>query len=176
VQRRSRFSFSCSVQLTDKELFQQPVTLDPLIPVVGHGKRFVVGDEAANGGVTVGMVGIVGAGPTIGGTLRVGTAAAELTPRLPISVEPNGSPVRAAPPGAVGDVKVGVEEDAMLLEPEPHIPERPEVSSTPELEVLDAVGVPDVDIPDVDIPVTLMPADVAAVAGAAVPVVIPPPS
>jgi hypothetical protein len=117
------------------------------------------------------MVGIVGAGPTIGGTLRVGTIAAELTPRLLISVEPNGSPVRAAPPGAVGDVKVGVEEDAMLLEPEPHIPERPEVSSTPELDVLDVVG-----IPDVDIPVTPMPADVAAVAGAAVPVVIPPPS
>jgi hypothetical protein len=76
--------------------------------------------------------------------------------------------VRATPPGAVGAVDVGVEDTATLLEPEPHIPDIPEVSSIPE----------DVDIPDdvaetpddVDVP------DVAAVAGAAVPTAIPPPS
>jgi hypothetical protein len=61
----------------------------------------------------------------------------------------------------VGDVDEGVDDEPMLLEPEPHIPDMPEV-----------VDIPDVaDIPDdVDIP------DVAAVAGAAVPIAIPPPS
>jgi hypothetical protein len=105
----------------------------------------------------VGMVGttVVGAKPTLGATLNVGTAAAELTPRLPISVDPIGIPVRAPPPGVVGDVDVGVEDAATLLEPEPHIPDMPEVCSMPEV----------VDIPDV-----------AAVAGAAVPIAIPPPS
>jgi hypothetical protein len=120
-------------------------------------------DEAV--GVEV-MVGIVGTGPTIptvGDTVIVGTAAAELTPRLPISKDPNGSPVRAAPPGVVGDVDVGVDDEATLLEPEPHIPDSPEVSSIPEV-----VDVPDVgDIPDDDV------SDVAAVP---VSVVIPPPS
>jgi hypothetical protein len=119
----------------------------------------------------MGIVGINGvelpAVPTVGNTLIVGTAAAELTPRLPISVDPIGIPVRAPPPGVVGDVDVGVDDEAILLEPEPHIPDIPEVSSIPEV-----VDIPDVaDIPDeVDIP------DVAAVAGAADPAAIPPPS
>jgi hypothetical protein len=67
----------------------------------------------------------------------------------------------------VGDVDVGVDDEARLLEPEPHIPDIPEVSSIPEV-----VDIPDVaDIPDeVDIP------DVAAVAGAADPAAMPPPS
>jgi hypothetical protein len=67
----------------------------------------------------------------------------------------------------VGDVDVGVDDEAILLEPEPHIPDIPEVSSIPEV-----VDIPDVaDIPDeVDIP------DVAAVAGAADPAATPPPS
>jgi hypothetical protein len=102
------------------------------------------------------MAGTNGVSPTVpavGATLIVGTVAAELTPRLPISVDPNGIPVRATPPGVVGDV--GVEDEAMLLEPEPHIPDNPDVSSIP--------GV--VDIPDD-----------AVVAGIVVPVVIPPPS
>ncbi len=57
----------------------------------------------------------------------------------------------------------------MLLEPEPHIPDNPDVSSIPE----------DVDTPDVaEIPDEVdMPDDVdAPVAGVAVPVAIPPPS
>jgi hypothetical protein len=116
------------------------------------------------------MVGATAIGPTkptLGVTLNVGTAAAELTPRFPISVDPIGIPVRGPPPGVVGDVDVGVEDAAMLLDPEPHIPDMPEVCSMPEV-----VDIPDVaDIPDdVDIP------DVAAVAGAAVPIAIPPPS
>src|ERR1700738_4580322 len=93
-------------------------------------------------------VGIVGANergptvPTMGNTPNVGTAGAELTPRLLISIEPNGIPVRAAPPGAVGCVDVGLDDAAMLLEPEPHIPDIPDVSSVP--------GV--VDMPVDDIP------------------------
>ena len=103
----------------------------------------------------------------VGKTPIVGTAAAELTPRLPISVEPNGIPVRATPPGAVGDVDVGVDEEAMLLEPEPHIPDNPDVST---------IGVV-VDIPDVDeVPDIVVESDIAPVAGAVLPTVIPPPS
>lgn len=109
----------------------------------------------------VGATGVDAAKPTVGDTLSVGTAAAELTPRLPTSTDPNGIPVRALPPGVVGDVDVGVEEEATLLEPEPHIPDIPEVVDIP-----DVAEIPD----DVDIP------DVAAVVGAAVPMDIPPPS
>jgi len=140
----------------------------PAVPPVRHGKRFVVGDETADGDATIGMVGTNGVSPTVptaGDTVIVGTAAAELTPRLPISVDPNGIPVRGAPPGVVGDV--GVDDEAMLLEPEPHIPDMPEVSGIP-----DVVEIPDVaDIPDdVDIP------DDADSPDVAVPIAIPPPS
>jgi hypothetical protein len=116
------------------------------------------------------MVGATAIGPTkptLGVTLNVGTAAAELTPRLPISVDPIGMPVRAPPPGVVGDVDVGVEDAAMLLDPEPHIPDMPEVCSIPDVaEIADDVESAD----EVDIP------EVAEVAGAAVPTPIPPPS
>jgi hypothetical protein len=118
----------------------------------------------------VGTNGVSPTVPTVGDTVIVGTAAAELTPRLPISIDPNGIPVRAAPPGAVGDVDVGVDDEAMLLEPEPHIPDNPEVSSIP-----DVVDIPDVaDIPDdVDIADDV---DIPGVAAVEVPIVIPPPS
>ena len=140
----------------------------PVRPVVEHGKVLVVVDETVGGDVTVGIVGSWCLRyPRVGDTLIVGTAAAELTPRLPISIDPNGIPVRAAPPGVVGDVDVGVDDEAMLLDPEPHIPDSPEVSSIPDV----------VDIPDVaDIPDELDIADVAAVAGDVVPTAIPPPS
>ncbi|MEA2942756.1 MAG: hypothetical protein QOD09_3285 [Bradyrhizobium sp.] len=136
----------------------------------------VVADEAGTGDVTVGMIGATAVGPTrptLGDTPRVGTAAAELTPRLPISVDPNGIPVRAPPPGVVGDVDVGVEDEARLLEPAPHIPDMPEVCSIPEVvDIPDVAEIADdVDSPDeVDIP------DVAALAGAVLPIAIPPPS
>ncbi|MEA2820775.1 MAG: hypothetical protein QOJ86_2779 [Bradyrhizobium sp.] len=117
--------------------------------------------------------------PTIGDTPSVGTAAAELTPRFPISMDPSGIPVRAAPPGVVGDVDVGVEDAAMLLEPEPHIPDMPEVCSISEvIDVPDVAEMADdVDSPDdAGIPDEVDIADVAAVAGAPVPIDIPPPS
>jgi len=130
----------------------------------------------------VGIVGTNGAVPRVGNTLIVGTAGAELTPRLPISIDPNGIPVRALPPGVVGDVDVGVDDDATLLEPEPHIPDIPAVSNVPEVVDIPDVpnGVDEVDIPD---DIAVLP-DIAAllavpaVAGAPVPIPIPipPPS
>ena len=82
--------------------------------------------------------------PIVEGTLIVGLGIAGLTPRLPIWMDPNGTPVRGSPPGAVGDVEIGVDDEARLPEPEPHIPDNPDVSSIPEV-----VDIPDVaEIPD----------------------------
>jgi hypothetical protein len=125
-------------------------------------------------GETAGIVGTDELGPTVpamGDTLAVGTAGAALTPRLPTSVESSGTPTRALLV-EVDDVDMGLDDAAMLFEPEPHIPVNPDVSSIP-----DDVDTPDVDeiAVDVDIPV---PPDIAAVAGVVVPVAIaiPPPS
>jgi hypothetical protein len=150
------------VKLANERVIQQSgvIAVDAR-PVFGQGSVTVV--VTGGGDVTVGTVGTTGVGPTalpMGGTLIVGIATAELTPRLPISIDPRGIPVRAAPPGAVGDVDVGVEEETTLLEPAPHIPDRPEVCTIPDV----------ADSPDVDMP------GVAAVAGAAPPTAIPPPS
>lgn len=145
--------------LTDERQFQQPlVAFD--VPL-RHGKGFVVVAEAVDGEVVVGIVGTGAAVSTEGETLTIGTAAAELTPRLPSSVDPNGIPVRAIPPDVVGDVDVCADDEVMLLEPEPHMPDNPDVSSIPEV----------VDIPDV-----AMEPESAPVAGVAVPIIIPPPS
>jgi hypothetical protein len=73
----------------------------------------------------------------------------------------------------VGDVAVGAEDETMLLEPEPHIPDVPDVSSIPE--DVDIAG--DVDVPAFDgvgIPRTGRVPGSTAVAGA--PGVVPPPS
>jgi hypothetical protein len=53
--------------------------------------------------------------------LGAGTTSNGLTPALPISTDPNGIPVRAAPPGEVGDV--AADDEALLLELVPHVPE-----------------------------------------------------
>jgi hypothetical protein len=124
------------------------------------------------------IVGIVGTDeldptlPVIGDTLGVGTTCAALTPRLLIPVESNGTPARA-PLVAVGDVDVGLDDAAMLLEPEPHIPVNPDVSSIPE----DVVS-PDVAeiAVDVDIPGVAMLPEFVPVEGVVAPVAIPPPS
>jgi hypothetical protein len=134
-----------------------------------HGTLLVVVEEAVEGDETVGIVGAVACGPTvptIGDTLGVGTAAAELTPRLPISVESSGIPARVLV--VADDVEIGV--DATLLEPAPHIPDNPAVIAVPEV-----IDNPEVaDIPDA----ALVPDAIAeAVAGGAVPFrVTPPPS
>jgi hypothetical protein len=128
----------------------------------------LLSDVVDDAGVeSVGIAGIVEVPTAVVVGKIVGTAAAELTPRLPISVEPNGIPVRATPPGAVGEVDVGVDEEAMLLEPEPHIPDNPDVST-----IGDVVDIPDVDgVPDIAIE-----SDMAPVAGVVLPTAIPPPS
>jgi hypothetical protein len=93
------------------------------IPVMGSvaaGTVVVFGAES----VTAGAAGNVEA--MVGVTVMVGTVAAELTPRLPISVEPIGMPVRGTPPGVVGDV--GVDDAARLPDPAPHMLWVPDVS------------------------------------------------
>jgi hypothetical protein len=112
----------------------------------------------------------------MGSTPVIGTAGAELTPRLLISVESNGIPAGAKPPGVVSDVAVGADDEAMLLEPEPHIPDIPEVSSIPEAVVIPAGTDGTVICDDVDVPGVTVGSVVAAVAGAAVPAAVPPPS
>jgi hypothetical protein len=75
----------------------------------------------------------------------------------------------------MGDVDVGLDDAATLLEPEPHIPDVPDVSSIPE--EVDIAG--DVDVPASDgvgTPgIASMPGS-TAVAGVEVPGVVPPPS
>ena len=132
--------------------------------MVRQGKGVVVEGEATGGDVTVVATGATGLDAMVPAMADViGTAAPELTPRLPISVDARGIPVLATPPETTGAVDVGVdigvEDDAMLPEPEPHIPDIPEVSS-----IADVVGGPD----DVEIP--------AGSAGGAVPSGMPPPS
>lgn len=127
-------------------LEEMPVVVDP-VPIVG--------DAIGGGEVARGIVGAVGVGAlAVGAMVMPGTAAAELTPRLPISVESRGMPVRAVPPGVSGDV--GVDEAATLPEPEPHMPDMPDVSIMADVAAID-IGL-------------------EPVAGATVPSDVPPPS
>jgi hypothetical protein len=145
----------------------------PMVPVVPHVALLAVVDAAG------GVVGANGLGPTVptmGNTPNVGTAGAELTPRLLISIEPNGIPVRAAPPGTVDvvdNVDVGADDAAMLLEPDPHVPDIPDVSIPEGVDIPDVADIPDdieVDVPDINVD------PVVAAVDAAVPAAIPPPS
>ena len=135
----------------------------------------VVIDEAVGADAAVGIVGAGATALTVGETLGVGTAGAALTPRLPTSIEPNGIPVRAGLLVVVGEVDVGLDDAAMLPEPEPHMPVNPDVSGIP-----DDVDNPDVAeiAVDVDIPDDGVPPDIPPVAGVEVPfaIPIPPPS
>jgi hypothetical protein len=148
-----------------------------VVPLVHAGLLDVVVGEVV--GDTVGIVGASELGPTVltvGNTLGSGTGGVEPTPRLPISKDPNGIPVRAPPPGVVGEVDVGADDAAGLLEPEPHIPDIPDVSGVPEDP--EDIGISDVtDVADgVDVPDIAALPEFAAVAGVAVPAAIPPPS
>jgi hypothetical protein len=170
-------------------LIRVGVNVDPLGSRLKGARVFpemfpLVAAVTMGAGATVGIVGTNELGPTVptmGNTPVVGTAGAEPTPRLLISMEPNGIPVRAAPPGVVGnvDVDVGVDDEAMLLEPEPHIPDIPDVLSIPkDVDIPDDVDVPGVAVASVVAAVgsdAVVPV-VAAVAGAAVPGAVPPPS
>jgi hypothetical protein len=126
------------------------------------------------GAETAGIAGTDGAElptlPVMGDTFAVGSVDEGLTPRLPISSDPNGTPVRALAVVVDDDeVVVGVDDAAMLLEPEPHIPDNPDVSSIPE--VVDSPDVAEI-ADDVDIPGVAMVPDVAPV----LPLGSPPPS
>jgi hypothetical protein len=145
------------------------------VPHAGLLDTVVVGEFEVVG-ESVGVVGITGDGAAIlrvGNTLGTGTPGVELTPRLPISKDPNGVPVRATPPGAVGKVDVGADDTARLPEPEPHIPDIPDVSSIPEDPEL--IGISDVTDVAADADIAVVP-EFAAVAGIAVPIPNPPPS
>jgi hypothetical protein len=77
-------------------------------------------------------------------------------------------------------VVVGFDDAAMLLVPEPHIPDNPDVASIPEvIDIPDVADIADdVDIPDgIDMPGDIggLP-DVADVTGVVVPAAMPPPS
>ena len=87
-----------------------------------------------------------------------------------ISVAPKGIPPWELPPSVVGDVDVGVDDEARLFDPEPHIPDMPEVST-----MVKVVGIPDAADVSGDAPDIAVGPD-AAVAGAAAPGAMPPPS
>jgi hypothetical protein len=136
-------------------------------------------------GETVGIVGTDALGPTVpvmGASFGNGTTCAALTPEFLIPVESNGIPARVPLLDAVDDeVDVGLDDAVMLLEPEPHIPVSPDVSTIPEdADSPDVAPIAvEVDIPDdVDVPDGATPPAVAAVAGVCVPfaIAIPPPS
>ena len=135
-------------------VFGTPVMSGTPVTSVGAATAVVFGA----GSVRAGTVGIVAMVLTVGATATVGTTVAELTPRLAISVEPIGMPVRGMPPGVVGDV--GVDDAARLLEPAPHMAEVPDVSIK-----ADVGGMPD-DDGMVDI----------VLCGVTVPTATPPPS
>jgi hypothetical protein len=148
---------------------------------VAHGIVLGVVDGTVGGDAVIGIVGADVTALTVGDTLGVATAGAALTPRLPTSVDPSGMAVRTGLLVVVGDVDVGVDDAAMLLEPEPHSPVNPDVSSVPEdVDSPDVAEIAvDVDTPDdVDVPDGATPPDVAAMAGIEIPVAIPipPPS
>jgi hypothetical protein len=181
LQRTYWFSICVGVVIAPTPAFPAPRVLPvvPAIMVVAHAGLVAVAGEVAAVpivGETVGIVGITEPKvPTVGNTPGTGTAGVELTPRLLISKDPNGIPVRAAPPGVVGDVAVGLDDAAMLLEPEPHIPEVPDVSSIPE--DVDIAG--DDDVPAFDgvgTPGIASVPESTAVAGVEAPAVVPPPS
>ena len=141
-----------------------------------HGIVLLVVDEALDGGEAVGIVGAAKLPtlPVMGGTFVVGTVTVGLTPRFPVSKDPSGTPARALAAGGVGDVDVGVDDAAMLPEPEPHIPDNPDVSGIPEdvdspdvAEIAVEVDTPD----DADVPEVAAVPGIALVVGAA-----PPPS
>ena len=132
--------------------------------VLGSTRSETAAVFGGGGGVRAGITGTVGAMVlTIGVTPGVGTAAAELTPRLLISVEPSAMPVRGTPPAVVGDV------DAFMLpDPPPHMLDMPDVSINADVGAMpddvDITGI--ADAPGIDI----------ELCGVTFPTTTPPPS
>jgi hypothetical protein len=172
-----------------------PVTL-AVIPETLPGIA-VVAVKVGSGAVTTGAAGIAGGatpGPAMlanGDKLGVGIVAQEPTPRLAISQEASGIPVRGLPPGVVGAVDIGADGDiGGPFDAKLHIPETPTVSveevvDIPEVgnipgsvDVRDGDGIPAISVlPDVAMVLVIVPMPaVAAVAVVADPIAIPPPS
>ena len=138
---------------------------------------FVVEDVDGAERAEIGGGSVVARGLTMGNTPGVGVAAAELMPRLAISMEPIAIPVRGLPPGVVGAVDVGVEGvEAMPLEPAPHIPDTPTLPNVDDVDMPKIGSIPGsaVVADDADIPVPVVAPPV--VVDAADPIVNPPPS
>ena len=157
----------------------------------------VVAVKVGSGAVTTGVAGIAGGAtprPAMlanGDKLGVGIVAQEPTPRLAISQEASGIPVRGLPPGVVGAVDIGADGDiGGPFDAKLHIPETPTVSveevvDIPEvgnipgsIDVRDGDGMPAISVlPDVAMVLVIVPMPaVAAVAVVADPIAIPPPS
>lgn len=152
----------------------KPVDVD--VPMDEHQGVVIEGDTA-DVAAAAGIVGTIAAMlPGAIGTAGVGSSAAELTPRLLISVEARGMPVLALPPGVVGAVEVGLEDAATLLEPEPHMPDMPAVSSVADVELCVMPDIVVAAIPDEgSIDAAVFPA-MPPVAGVDPAIAIPPPS
>jgi hypothetical protein len=161
------------------------------VPIPGVGEIVVMGRPAAvvaAGGqgsvpVIVGSVGLVIGGIGMSATLGAGATSIGLTPPLPISKEPKGIPVRAAPPGVVGDV--AAMDEALLLEVV--LPLVPGIAVLPDIKAPAPIPIPPPsyvvvapDIPDIGLaiaePIVLLlvsglsPGDVSSVAPRGVPV------
>ena len=135
------------------------------IPVMGSVAA-VTAVVFGAGSVTAGTVGaVVATALMVGPTVMVGTIAAELTPRLPISVDPIGMPVRGTPPDVTEDV--GVDDAARLPAPAPHMIWVPDVSIRADVGEMPDDDIADVaDIPGID----------SALCGVTLPTATPPPS
>jgi hypothetical protein len=130
--------------------------------IPGVGESTVMGRPAAfvDGGVQGGVLANAGAEGLIAvidvdgmtGMMGAGTTGMGLTPPLPISKEPNGIPVRAAPPGVVGDV--AAKDEALLPKVVPPVPDiavlpgmDAPVPIPPPSYVVVEPGIPDIGLP-----------------------------
>jgi hypothetical protein len=100
---------------------QQPVEdIDELVPVEDIDEPTPVEDidePVVEHGMPLPIVDGNGLAIVDGNGLGVGTTGAALTPALPISVEPNGIPIRAAPPDGVA-----TDDGVLVLALVPHAP------------------------------------------------------
>jgi hypothetical protein len=97
---------------------------------MGRPAAVVVGGGQGSVPVIVGSVGLAIGAVGLGARLGIGATSIGLTPPLPTSKEPKGIPVRAPPPGVVGDV--AAMDGALLLEVVPLVPD---IAVPPDIDV-----------------------------------------
>jgi len=122
---------------------------------MGRPAAFVVGGGQGSVPVIVGRVGLAIDGIGLSATLGAGATSIGLTPPLPISKEPKGIPVRATPPGVVGDV--AAKDEPLLLEVVPLVPD---IEVLPDIDAPAPIPIPPPsyvvvapDIPDIGLPI-----------------------